>query len=116
MKLSRRALPRSTVIAESIEVEVVVALPDRQALIRLSVPIGATASDAIAQSGVVGDFPELGIDQCPLAIWGKIAGPRASLKNGDRVEVLRPLTSDPREARRALAIEGQVMGGVAIDD
>lgn len=97
--------------AEHIDVEVVVATPDRQELVGMRFRRGASAADAVARSGISGKFPQLNLDECQLAVWGKLAAPDTVLRSGDRVEVLRPLAIDPRDTRRELAKEGQVMGG-----
>ena len=43
-------------------------------------------------------------------MWGRVVSPQQTLRDGDRVEILRPLEIDPRDARRHLAREGQFMG------
>ena len=102
--------------AESIEIEVVAATPERQKLVIVSLPSGASAQDAIDQSGFRESFPDLDWTGCSQAIWGDPVEPGRVLKQGDRVEILRPLAFDPRDARRELAKEGQYMGGVRPDE
>jgi hypothetical protein len=89
-------------MAETIEVEVAYAEPERQFLRRITLPIGATVADAIAASGFESAF---GIDTSGLAtgIWSKIAARDTRLSDGDRVEIYRPLVVDPKEARRRRA-------------
>jgi len=91
-------------------VEVVYALADRQALVAITVPAGATVGDAIEQSGIAGQFPDEDLSACQLGIWGRLAASNQVLEDGDRVEIYRPLIIDPREARRELATEGKSMG------
>jgi putative ubiquitin-RnfH superfamily antitoxin RatB of RatAB toxin-antitoxin module len=72
----------------------------RQVLERtLDLAEGSTAGQAVQASGLVGEFPQLqtGLD---LAIWGRPHGSGHVLREGDRVEVLRPLRVDPKVARR----------------
>ncbi len=102
--------------AESIDVEVVAATPERQKLVVVTLPTGASAEDAIDQSGLRESFPDLDWPNCGLAIWGHPVAPGRVLGQGDRVEVLRPLALDPRDTRRKLAKEGQYMGGVRPDE
>lgn len=97
--------------AEEIAVEVVLATPDRQRLVRLRMPEGATVADAIAESGIPADFPQLPVENYRTAVWGELAGPGRRLRDGDRVEILRPLEIDPRDERRRLADAGRFMGG-----
>jgi putative ubiquitin-RnfH superfamily antitoxin RatB of RatAB toxin-antitoxin module len=100
---------------ETIVVEVVYALAERQALVSITIPAGATAGDALEQSGIARQFPEQDLSACKLGIWGRLADRDQLLKDGDRVEIYRPLNIDPREARRKLAAEGKSMGQVGGD-
>lgn len=98
---------------ESIRIEVVAATPERQELVDISVAAGATAGDAIDQSGVADLFPKIDFANCEVAVWGRVADRATVLKPGDRVEILRTLEKDPREARREIASEGGFMGSPA---
>ena len=86
-----------------IGVEVAFASPQRQRVIALQVSEGTRARDAVKQSGVAADFPEIDPDRCPLGIFGERIGDDVELRPGDRVEIYRPLRVDPREARRQRA-------------
>jgi len=89
-------------MADTIEVEVAYAEPERQFLRRITVHAGATVAEAIEASGVESEFA---IDTKGLAtgIWSKIVARDAQLRDGDRVEIYRPLLVDPKEARRRRA-------------
>ncbi|MBL7252387.1 RnfH family protein [Alloalcanivorax sp. C16-2] len=92
-------------MAESIRVEVVYALPDKQRLVALEVAPGTTMLDAARQSGIAGQFEGLELENMPMGIFGK-AEPdpaRRVLADGERVEIYRPLSIDPKAARRARA-------------
>jgi hypothetical protein len=85
-------------------VEVAYALPDRQKIIALSVPEGTIALDAVIQSNIVDVFPEIDPQTAKMGIFGKAIKPKSQvLKEGDRVEVYRPLISDPKASRKARA-------------
>ncbi|MFT6300209.1 MAG: putative ubiquitin-RnfH superfamily antitoxin RatB of RatAB toxin-antitoxin module [Saprospiraceae bacterium] len=93
-----------------ISVEVAYALPERQQIIELQVPVGTTAFDAVKQSGIVEKFPEIDIDNVKMGIFGKTLGtkglklPKEQVLNSmDRVEVYRALIIDPKEIRRRRA-------------
>ncbi|MBM7063048.1 RnfH family protein [Pseudomonas sp. UL073] len=88
-----------------IAVEVVYALPDRQSLLRLSLPYGITAREAVERSGLDAQFPGLDLQHCPMGIFGKaLAKPEARvLEDGERVEIYRPLLADPKEVRKQRA-------------
>ncbi|BBP85560.1 UPF0125 protein [Pseudomonas sp. Pc102] len=92
-------------MAESIRVEIVCALAERQRLLGLDVASGTTARAAVMASGLAAEFPELDLASCPLGIFGKaLANPEERvLEEGDRVEVYRPLLADPKEVRKARA-------------
>ncbi|MDP2263784.1 MAG: RnfH family protein [Hydrogenophaga sp.] len=64
----------------------------------VTVPAGTTVRDALAQAGWLVRFPE--IPAQTLGIWGRVVGPQAVLRDGDRVEVYRALRVDPKVARR----------------
>ena len=95
---------------ETIRVEVVFALPDRQELVTVHVAANTGCADAINKSGINARFPDLDLATFPIAIWGSSVGPDDQVKDGDRIEILRPLAIDPRDARRQLAIAGKYMG------
>lgn len=81
----------------AIEVEVIRAWPRRFESVRVTLPEPATVADALAASGF---DPE----QCDgYAIHGERAAADAPLREGDRVELLRPLQIDPKEGRRRRA-------------
>ena len=91
-------------------IEVVFALPARQELISLTVEPGTTVAMAIRQSAIGDLFPEEDLANYQAGIWGKPVGRDHPLKDGDRLELYRPLSMDPREARRKLAADGRSMG------
>ncbi len=97
--------------ADIIHVEIAYAEPQHQAIIPMDVPSGTTVMEAVRHSGIVDEFPQLDVDKCKLGIFGKLGQPEQLLKNGDRVELYRPLIADPKEVRRKLALEGKTMGG-----
>lgn len=98
-----------------LHIEVVAAMPDRQQLVSIRLSEGATVTDAINESGIAAGFPEIEFDTCSVGIWGQPAARDKVLRNNDRVEIYRPLETDPREARRQLALLGQTMGKSATD-
>jgi putative ubiquitin-RnfH superfamily antitoxin RatB of RatAB toxin-antitoxin module len=89
---------------QSIRVEVVLAMPDRQELVVLEVTTGSTLADAITQSGLPEIFEDFELDPTRVGIFGKKASPDQVLRDGDRVEIYRPLIADPKEARRQRAL------------
>lgn len=86
---------------------VVYALPDRQALQEVELPESATVADAVARSGLLQQFPEIGTRPLACAIYGRAVAESHSLRADDRVEILRPLQVDPKESRRRAAARGR---------
>ena len=91
---------RYTVSADLLEVEVVYARPEQQVLIQLSVPGGSTARDAIIRSNILSDVSGLDLETLAVGIFARRVTLDYILKTGDRVEIYRPLTMSPVEARR----------------
>ena len=97
----------------SIAVEVVYALPERQALLRLSVPYGTRVRQAVLLSGIAAQFPDLDVQNCPLGIFGKavVRPDERVLEDGERVEIYRPLIADPKEVRKQRAARAKAARG-----
>lgn len=96
-------------MAEPITVEVVYALQDRQELVALKLPAGATAREAVERSGLPAKFPEIDLEKHKLGVFAKLVKPDTPLRDRDRVEIYRPLIADPKEVRKQRAAEGKAM-------
>jgi putative ubiquitin-RnfH superfamily antitoxin RatB of RatAB toxin-antitoxin module len=66
----------------------------------LSLPPGTTVGDALLASGFQEQFPALAVTPVVAGIWGRKAALTQVLRPRDRVEIYRPLTVDPKVARR----------------
>ncbi len=88
-----------------INIEIVYAVPDRAIIMKLEVESGATVKDALGKSGFAQKYPQYPIDPESLAIFGKLVELSQPLKDKDRIEILRPLLIDPKDARRRRAAE-----------
>ncbi|EEB77314.1 conserved hypothetical protein [marine gamma proteobacterium HTCC2148] len=86
-----------------INVEVAYALDNKQALLELQVIEGTTALQAAQQSGITGKFEGIDLENSKLGIFSKVVAPSQVLRDGDRVEIYRPLIADPKEVRKARA-------------
>jgi len=93
-----------------IDVEVVLATAERQVLLPMQVAEGATVADVISESRMHVEFPEVTIDELDVGVWGRLVDRDHVIRDGDRIEIYRPLGIDPREARRRLASAGRTMG------
>ena len=79
-------------------VEVLIAWPDHYLSKELVLAEGATVAEAVAAAALPGS------EQADaVAVHGVVARPQQELRDGDRVELLRPLLADPKEARRRRA-------------
>lgn len=85
------------------QVEVVFALEEKQVLLAVEVPAGATVGDAIDRSRVARQFPDCDFTELQAGVWGKPVDLDYRVREGDRVELYRPLAMDPRDARRLKA-------------
>jgi len=90
-------------MATGIDIEVVYALPAEQKLLTVRVGADATVGQAIRASGLLECYPELELMQVKVGIFGKIVALDRRLRAGDRIEIYRPLTVDPKDARRRRA-------------
>ena len=86
-----------------ITVSVIYAAENRQQEIILSVEENCTVALAIARSKIQALFPEIVLSTIQVGIFSKRVTLDAPLKAGDRVEIYRPLTIDPKELRRLKA-------------
>lgn len=78
-------------------VEVVLAVARSEALVTLDLPPGATLRDAVRASGLVAG------DDGAVGVFGERRDAGDPAREGDRIEIYRPLPLDPREMRRRAA-------------
>lgn len=92
-------------IAESVSgmvrVEVAYSPAPRQVDLQQFVfPSGTTAAQAVIAAGLPGRHPGFDLERVTVAVWGRAVAPSTVLRDGDRLELCRPLVVDPKEARR----------------
>ncbi|MFK7160242.1 RnfH family protein [Marinospirillum sp. MEB164] len=82
-------------------IEVAYALPERQKIAVLEVEEGTSVREAALRSGLDRDFEGLDLTNARLGIFGKlVAKPeQEQVREGDRVEIYRPLIADPKQSR-----------------
>ena len=85
------------------QVEVVYGDAEHQTLLNCEIAESSTVRDAIIHSGILQKYPELEISSLELGVFSKKVDLTHDLQEGDRVEIYRPLTIDPKEARRLRA-------------
>lgn len=86
-----------------IRVAVVYCKPGCEDITELVLPSGTTVGAAVERSGMLARHAELNVGPLDVGVWGRNAPAEQVLADGDRVELYRPLTVDPKEARRVRA-------------
>ena len=88
---------------------VVAALPGEEWSLELQLPVGSTLGDAGARAREhhqrTAETQRLAIDWegAVIGVWGEVRSRQAKLGEGDRIEVYRPLSLDPKQGRRQRA-------------
>jgi putative ubiquitin-RnfH superfamily antitoxin RatB of RatAB toxin-antitoxin module len=96
-------------MAESVVyVEVAFAISDKQLIIPVKLEQGASVQQAIYESGMLKQFPEIDLSQLKVGVFGKVCNLEKAVEQGDRVEIYRPLMQNPMEARRNRAVSGNL--------
>ncbi|CAK0760680.1 Protein RnfH [Gammaproteobacteria bacterium] len=82
------------------KVGIVYANPRHQFWMTLELPEGTRVQEAIERSGVLNQFPEIDLQRQKIGIFSKLTTLDALLEEGDRVEIYRSLTADPKKVKR----------------
>lgn len=91
-----------------ITIEIAYAKPLEQVLLSLKVPQESDVKQAIVQSDILNRFPEIDLEKInKVGIFGKVVPLNQPLREGDRIEIYRPLIADPKEVRKQRAAEGK---------
>ena len=96
-----------------INVSLVYASPTEQYFFEQQVARGTSAQELIEMSKFATTISELSsqdISDYDIGIFAQKISLDTLLEDGDRVEIYRPLTADPKEVRRQLALMGKTMG------
>ena len=95
-------------MSDNISVEVAYALPEKQQIVKLDVPLGTTALEAVTLSKLDEVFDEVVVgSDLKIGVWGKAITADRVLAAGERVEIYRPLLVDPKEVRKARAAKAK---------
>jgi putative ubiquitin-RnfH superfamily antitoxin RatB of RatAB toxin-antitoxin module len=86
-----------------LRIEIAYAEPQRAIVKTLRLPAGSCVADALRLAALDPDFSGVDLANSPLGIFGRLARRDQVLREGDRIEIYRPLAADPKEARRARA-------------
>jgi len=86
--------------AATIRIEVVYAEPQRAIVKALSLPRGASVADALLEAAKDAQLMSIDLVRAAVGIHGQLVRRDQILRDGDRVEIYRPLLEDPKTARR----------------
>ncbi|MBL8260224.1 MAG: RnfH family protein [Candidatus Competibacteraceae bacterium] len=78
------------------QISVAYTQPAQQIWLSLDVPETSTVLQAIERSGILARCPELDLKKNKVGVFGRITQLTAPLADGDRVEIYRPITVDPK--------------------
>jgi len=93
---------------EEITVEIAYAKPLEQVLLSIKTSSKSTLKQALEQSGILERFPEIDLKTVnKVGLFGKVVSLEQPLRDGDRIEIYRPLIADPKEVRKQRAAEGK---------
>jgi uncharacterized protein len=73
---------------------------ERQYLWAVQLPWEATIADALAAARLVANLATVPWDDAPVGVFGELRERTHVPSDGDRIEIYRPLASDPRRRRR----------------
>ncbi|MEY3219797.1 MAG: hypothetical protein RIT27_1154 [Pseudomonadota bacterium] len=91
-----------------ITVEIAYAKPLEQVLLSIQTSTKSTLKQALEESGILERFPEIDLEKTnKVGLFGKVVPLTQTLREGDRIEIYRPLIADPKEVRKQRAAEGK---------
>lgn len=97
----------------TIKVSIVYATREKQWIYNAIVDRGTSAQELLQESGFLEEVDALMsacLSDIELGVFSQKIAHDHLLEEGDRVEIYRPLTADPKEVRRQLAKMGKTMG------
>ncbi len=90
-----------------INVTVAYCLPTAAHVIDVRVALGSTIAEVIRQSHILERCPEINLEVNQVGIFNKLRAPGTQVREGDRIEIYRPLIADPKTARRRRAARSE---------
>lgn len=88
-----------------LQVEVIYATLETQQLLVVQLPPPATIEQCIQASGVLEAHPDIDLKVMKVGVFSQIKPLDHLVRDGDRIEIYRPLLADPKEVRRRRAAE-----------
>jgi putative ubiquitin-RnfH superfamily antitoxin RatB of RatAB toxin-antitoxin module len=84
-------------------VQVIYALPGSQDVVEVELQQGASVEAALNASGIPARHPEIDLKTQRIGVWGRPVTLATGVRDRDRIEIYRPLSADPKQARRRRA-------------
>ncbi len=92
------------------QVEIVFALPDSATCLFVELSEETNVQQAIEKSNIFEKCPEIDQNNLKVGIWNRVCKLNTIVKDGDRIEIYRPLIADPKDARRKRAEKAKEEG------
>ena len=86
-----------------LRISVAIALAQRQEVVELELPEGSRVADALQAAQVRERLRGIETGVLDTGIWSRRCASDTLLRDGDRVEIYRPLAADPKALRRERA-------------
>jgi putative ubiquitin-RnfH superfamily antitoxin RatB of RatAB toxin-antitoxin module len=96
-----------------VRIEVVYALAQGAIQRTYDLPVAASVGDALEAASADPAFAAIDVEGSPVGVFGAPARREQPLHPGDRVEIYRPLTLDPKAARRARVKQARALKGAS---
>ena len=90
-------------VNKTIDIEICYAHRDKQVLLPQKIAAGTAVGEAIKQSGILEQCPDIDLTVNKVGIFGKVCRLDQIINDTDRIEIYRPLIADPKAIRRQRA-------------
>jgi len=94
---------------DTIHIEVAYATTKEQVIIPLEISATTTAEQAIEKSKILTKFRQIDLTKHKVGIFSRICTLKTTLREGDRLEIYRPLIANPIEIRKQRAAQNKKM-------
>lgn len=91
-------------------IEVVYGTPHKQTIVNVEVAAGISIEQAIIESAIIDEFPEIDLKVNKVGVWNRAAKLTDNVNDLDRIEIYRPLIADPKEVRKRRAEKAKEEG------
>ena len=93
----------TVMIEETVAIEVIFAVPEKQEVIKVEVPSGTLILDAVRLSCIDILFPSYNLSGLSVGVWNEVKPEAYVVQSGDRVQIYRSLVRSAKDTRRRRA-------------